>query len=36
MVSFPPTTMSPWTGADRIWRYDGPASGVDDFLVCSV
>lgn len=32
VVSFPPTSVTPWTGADRIWRYDGPASGVDDFL----
>jgi hypothetical protein len=32
VVSFPPTTATPWTGADRIWRYDGPASGVDEFF----
>ncbi len=31
VVSFPPTSMTPWTGADRIWRYDGPASGIDEF-----
>ena len=31
VVRFPSTDTTPWTGADAIWRYDGPASGVDEF-----
>jgi len=31
VVRFPSIDSSPWSGADRIWRYDGPASGVDEF-----
>ncbi len=31
VVRFPPIESPGWSGVDKIWRYDGPASGVDEF-----
>jgi hypothetical protein len=31
VVSYPPVDEPVWTGADGIWRYDGPAAGYETF-----
>ncbi len=31
VVTYPPIDQSPWTGADGIWRYSGPATGYQVF-----
>jgi hypothetical protein len=30
VTSFPPVADGPWSGPDRIWRYDSPGSGTQD------
>jgi hypothetical protein len=31
LARVPPPETPGWNGVDKVWRYDGPASGVDEF-----